>query len=683
MFVALVGHARRARVATLLLAGLAPGANAARFGIPTLAANPPGYFILSGPDAASSLGDKRHALELWIEVAGTTLDVGIYDPGLISATAGNLDFFYGVPVGTVTYTLFDGSGTLVATQTHGSDIEGPGGTNLTLVPLYSGPALPGRYRLVVNMDDSTNLDRDFNGFGVSVPGYDLYSHHFTGGEANLAAATIREPLIVYPWMVGSTPGIYLGEDATGVDVISFDLDSTGAAPPTFRLQTPSGRGANMSPSVHNGQFTTSLAGLDRGLMDCSDYGIYELRTSDLSLVREGTDDYNVFTSQLVSYQANVQPADFPIASGDSRGPVRLYYPRDDDTAPIKESLTQTARVLSGASPPEVGFPSVLEITLTVKNLTAYPLTAIDLQHSLSPSAELTDPANIQATGGLGATAVGRTILITGDVAPGVTATVTYETTIVATSIGVRYVTGDGTDLQGGTLPTNGTYLTPFANGLEPEYFGPICMLRVDAKTPTCSIAADIQGDIDLCAGDSTTLSAAGTVPTSCSGAVEYRWFRNAIEIYPYPAPDTIVEMPAMTASYTVEARCATTPTCLDQHTVTVNVRPSTPPTNVGNTLRAVRENVDDIRFTWTTSGPPEYHLRRHDQKPFDRPSSTLIATTAIGDYLAPGQISLPDALLHYRAFSFTCVESNDVGPEPTASVVEPAETAETGSGMIR
>src|SRR5205085_15854 len=131
--------------------------------------------------------------------------------------------------------------------------------------------------------------------------------------------------------------VFMGNDIVGIDVMTLDLDAVSStAPPNLRLQTPTGRGADLNPSVDNGLFTTNLRGLDVGALDCSDYGIYELRTFNLSARREGPNDLNIFTSQITGYGAGVVPATFPVAAGDPADPARLYYPRDDGTPPRKE-----------------------------------------------------------------------------------------------------------------------------------------------------------------------------------------------------------------------------------------------------------------------------------------------------------------------------------------------------------
>jgi hypothetical protein len=214
-------------------------ASGASFGVPG-AGDPPGYFILTGPDLGVEWGDKRHALELSIEVTGARpLEVLLYDPGLVSAHATTLDAYLMDAVGTVTYTLLDPSGGPIATRTFGSDDDT---TNQSLVPFHAATVPAGVYRLRVTMDDSAGLDRDINTFGVSVPGHDLYSYHFTGGELNLSGARVTDPVLLHPWVVHSNPGdLVAGEDETGIDIITFDLDSAaGASPPSARIELPSG-----------------------------------------------------------------------------------------------------------------------------------------------------------------------------------------------------------------------------------------------------------------------------------------------------------------------------------------------------------------------------------------------------------------------------------------------------------
>ncbi|MFC2171594.1 hypothetical protein ACFLU6_03060 [Acidobacteriota bacterium] len=566
-------------VSVLLLLGvmsLTP-VQASKFGVPDGANDPSGYFILTGPDVPTggdnnSWGDKRHTVDFYIEVTGTALQVGIYDPGLVY-TAGGLDLFFSGTIGTVTYTLYDPSDTMIVTSSYQEDDDT---TNLTLVPLYDGAAQPGLYRLNVTMDDDpVNDDEDINVFGVSVPGYDFYSYYFTGGQANAGGATITEPLVFYPLVQHSTPSVYNNEDITGIDVMNFDMDSADTnAPPNVWIGTPSQRGANLNPSQDNAQFTTNLRGIDVDLFDGTDYGIYTLEFTDLSLVMEGTNDLNIFSAQIVDFESNIDTADFPVLPGDPTNPRRFYYIPDDGTAPEKESMTHVAVITSGPDPALVGFSSVIEVTLHIANPTSYDLMGIDVTTRMSPDLHFTDPQVVGSASGLTGTESGRDILVAGDVLAGETGTVTYQATFSPTAEGLFYVTGDGTDLQGGSLPTEGTYHTPFAQSPLEERFGPIHMLRAEAREPNCQIMAIINGDLSLCDGDSTTLDAGSSAVVDCFGVPEYRWVKDAIEIVPYPGTPTITETPAATATYGVEIRCSTIPDCLDYAEVVVVVNPA-------------------------------------------------------------------------------------------------------------
>jgi len=653
-------------VSALCLALACPSElSAARFGMPDGPTPPPGYFILTGPDVPTDAdnqnwGDETHALDLFIEVTGSDLLVILYDPGLVSASAGNLDAWFNGVVGQVTYTLYDPAGLPVVQTSFQADTEGPGGTNLDLVPLYDGPAAPGLYRLGVTMDDTATADEDINAFGVSVPGYDVFSYYFTGGESNLAGASITEPLLLYPLVNWSFPGDFGGVPITGIDVITHDLDASGnTPPPDVRLTTTTARSVGLDPSDDNQLFTTNLRGLEVGLGDGTDYGRWTFQFTNLDQVMEGTYDINVFSTQICRYDSGVDVSEFPLAGDDARRPFKIYYPRDDGTAPHKESMTHWVRVASGASPPVVGAASELEITLAVSNPAAYDLTGIDITTSLTPDPLFSDPWVEDASPGLAAAAVGRTVAITGTVPAFGSGLVRYRTTFSPTATGIYYVTGDGTDLQGGALPTQGTYNTPFVPPPQVERLGPIHMLRIEAVDSTCSITARIQGDLAICEGDLASLRASGSVVRDCPGLNrEYRWTRDGIEILPFPGPEVIAETPSVDTVYGVEVRCAALPDCNDYTEVQVLVTPDVPPQPVGNTLHLARE-TEDIRLTWTPNGSFAYNVRRHDDRTFDRATSQLLWTLTAGQYLATRQVGQPPALAHYRVFAANCAGTEE------------------------
>ena len=561
----------------LLAATLAPSAFAAGFGVPEGPLDPSGYFILTGPDIQQltmDWGDTRHFIDFYIEVTGFSLTVGIYDPGLISATPENLDLYFSGTIGSVTYTLDDPSGATIAQETYQSDTEGATGTNLNLVTLYDGSAEPGLYHLNVTMDDTTETDEDINAFGVSVPGYNFYSYYFTGGESNLAGASITEPLTLYPLVLHSTPGIFEDNDITGVDTLNGDMDSAdNDPPPDIRIETPSNRGADLQPSQDNQLFTTNLRGIDVDNMDGTDYGIWELRVTNLDHVMEGANDLNIFTFQICDYESGIQAEDFPVLPGDPGNPVRLYYPGEAGFPPVKETMVHHARVVSGPDPPLVGGTTVIEVTLEIRNRTGYNLTGIDVMTYTSRNFQFSNPVITCTSGGLGASAFVRDINVTGDVAAGQTGTVRYNVTLTPAIAGLLYITGDESDLQGGSLPTEGSYHTPFTQPPEEERLGPIHMLRIEAQEADCAITASIQGELDICGGDELSLSAAGSTVTGCPGEPEYRWLRDGDELHPFPGPSSISDYPEEQTDYSVEVRCSVLPLCSDSTEVTVIVRP--------------------------------------------------------------------------------------------------------------
>ena len=646
------------------MAGLLPAvglflvtvASAARFGVPEPTGESSGWFVLTGPQIPTGIGnlswgDQRHRLDLHLEVDDSDLLVEIYDPGLVNAEGDGLDAFYGGDIGQAAYRLFDPGGAMLAELVIGSD---DAASNRALVTLYDGPTVPGVHRLEAVMLDTPTADEDINVFGVSVPGHDMYSFHFTGGEVSLSGATIEAPLAVWPWLVHSTPALVGGQPATGVDVSTWDLDSP-ARPPDVRLDTPGGRGADLLPSQDSGLFTTNLHGIDVGPQDCTDYGLFRFSVDALDAAGEGGQDANVFTAQLYDYDSGVQPADHPIAPDDPRRPIRLYYPRDDGSPPLKESLVHSAAVTAGPDPPNPGVPSTVEVSLEIRNPTPHELTALDLVSRLSADPRLSDPVILSSSPTLAGGFLGRELRVTGSVPPGETASVVYETVFTPDAVGRIWLTGDETDLQGGSLPTESLHDTPFEAGVR---LGPICMLRIDAVEPVCMAQAVISGELAICEGETLELSAAGSSLVDCPGAIEYRWLRDGAELFPYPGPESIMDMPLVDTDYELEVRCDAAPSCLDASAVTVRVEADVPPAPVDDSLRVNKEFAGH-RFTWTPVARPLDHLRHHDLPSFDRGSADLVAAEPDGEYFLPATPPVPYRVDFYRVFSANCAGTEE------------------------
>jgi hypothetical protein len=171
-------------------------------------------------------------------------------------------------------------------------------------------------------------------------------------------------------------------------------------------------------------------------------------------------------------------------------------------------------------------------------------------------------------------------------------------------------------------------------------------------TPDCRATAVIEGPLRICEGEQVELSAAGSSLNGCAGGIEYRWLRNDVEIYPYPGPESIMDSPAASSSYRVEVRCSDEPTCEAGTDHAVEVQVDEPPPPMGNVLRAVKQ-PDGILFSWGTAAF-DTHLRRHEDKRFDRPSSQLLASEPGQQFLAEGELSRPPEVVYYRAFAASC-----------------------------
>ncbi|MEM7244725.1 MAG: hypothetical protein AAF533_05245 [Acidobacteriota bacterium] len=641
---------------------------AARFGYPDAGEDPPGWFVLTGPDTPvdlfnSSWGDNRHYLELFIEVTDDRLRVDLFDPGLVNADTVGLDAFFGGVVGTTTFVLFDPGDVELVRLSFGADTPEPGGSNRASVTLYDGPAVPGVHRLLVTMDDSAEADEDINVFGVSVPGHDVYSYWFTGGEVNLAGATIVEPVQVFPWVTHSTAGSVMGTPNAGIDVATHDLDAVARNPPDLRIDTPSGRGADLQASQDSEVFTTQLGGVPVGPMDCSDYGLWAIGVSAVSAGLEGANDINSFNIQVHDYLATLAAGDYPLLPDDPRRPLRLYYPRDDGSPPLKESFVQFARVSEGRDPPVRGRSSTLEITLELRNPTGYDLSSVEAITHLNADSWYSDPVLVTEEGGLTAAIVGREIQVSGRVMAGETGRIVFSTELTGITSGMFAVTGDGSDLQGGALLTEASYDTPFSDPAVRETLGPICQVRTEVVEPSCRAVPVLDGDLQTCPGREIMLTAAGSRVEDCGGVIEYRWLRGGLEIAPYPASDTLLDTPFVDTLYRVEVRCSTEPGCEDGLEQVVTTDLDVPPTPVGPTLR-----VDKVvpgpgtRFHWVATDGDSYNLRRHEMPEFERATSVVVATVSEPEHVVVGPLITPSDLAFFKVSAVNCAGVEEPAP---------------------
>jgi hypothetical protein len=228
--------------------------------------------------------------------------------------------------------------------------------------------------------------------------------------------------------------------------------------------------------------------------------------------------------------------------------------------------------------------------------------------------------------------------------------VTYEVAWTPAVPGLEYLTGDGSDLQGGTLPTEAAYATPF----EPSArLGPVCMLRAEAVTPTCSARAIIGGNLFICEGEDVVLDATGSSLTGCPGVLEHRWLRDGVELFAFPGPPTLSDAPLTDAVYELEIRCDVAPSCSDSSAVTVRVEPDVAPGPVGDSLR-VNEVPGGYLFTWSVNGARSYNLWRDVDPLLPIATRTLVANVPAGSHLLPPAPRVRYRVDYYLVFAASC-----------------------------
>ena len=151
-----------------------------------------------------------------------------------------------------------------------------------------------------------------------------------------------------------------------------------------------------------------------------------------------------------------------------------------------------------------------------------------------------------------------------------------------------------------------------------------------------------------------TLDASGSSACDSRG-LRYRWLDGAVEVCPWSSVATCDVAPATTTVYTLEAECLGS-TCVPGGSaqVLVSVVREVVPSDLGNTLRAIRNNLE-VAMSWSsTLGARTYNLYRQalDKKiwPLLPHSTDMSATTT-----RLPDVPTPPKLYFYRVAGVSCL----------------------------
>jgi hypothetical protein len=435
-------------LAGVLCASLVPAAQAGIFGVPTnlnangttsgSSVNPPGWFILSGPNAATAGGDNVHQVRLFIEVTGTSLDLRVFDAGTSDAR----DFRGGGDYDTTTeYALLDPTGATIESLQITDDLGltdnrlarfSDGGAGFTAANgglIFTG-LQPGLYVFRVRtLALGGQDDDDYNAFGVQacngscettpVP-YNVYTFgdsdtstgtagasetsliiggvHGTGGTSTSPFSDITDPMMFFPYVDRGCSLQSSNFDHDGVgDGDSVDLGQT-------HPQAPTTTGLTISANEDHDENTLTIEATAGANLEVINYGLW-------SLVNDAGSNFNVIDWRFADFQGwnnNPTPPRDPVS------PIRTYLPnayrsipgggcasseRSFGTAwcatlPPVPSLAASTRYVSGANPPVAGATTRFLISASLDNClvrNATDATVCDVASAAASSVQLSIP----------------------------------------------------------------------------------------------------------------------------------------------------------------------------------------------------------------------------------------------------------------------------------------------------
>lgn len=449
-----------------------------------------------------------------------------------------------------TYQLFDPSGASVAIRNLlGQDCDpGTAGLQTFCDNAWSdlgaftipNPA-PGHWRIAVGSPNTALTSEDeSNSYGLRAHDGDATA---SGNEFPIYANTFVGVGQVYASSVAADPGLsrthdffpFIRRDCT-CESNDFDSDSTAPIDESTVFTTRTGATPNGSSG------TLSLGTLWRQNVltnwtteqDATDYGLWRLRWTTGSfnhITYYMGDDTNFDPSNAAPGPGNgVEPNSNP-----ENGAIRLYLPADGSrlfglaggandaiTPPLKPWVGQSWALVAGQPPIEANVTSIVRMTITIANPTAYPI-----QFSNDTSGPNVIVATLPDNGGqttyvagsaaiAGGSATATNVAGTGPwtityapgvIPAGVTATLTYDIEVRPTAVGLPkalFLTGNFATATQGTYVdetcANGTGgasvcgATALANAT--LSVGPLCRLFANVTTaPSLAIAKQINGAV--------------------------------------------------------------------------------------------------------------------------------------------------------------------------------------------
>jgi hypothetical protein len=447
-----------------------------------------------------------------------------------------------------TYQLFDPAGTLVASRVLAGQDCDPGVAGLQnfcdniwsdLGAFTVASPVPGHWRMEVGSPNSgLNDEDDANSFGLRAHDGDATAG---GNEFPIYANTYIGLGQVYAANAGADPGFsrisdlfpYVRRDCS-CDSNDWDSDSTAPIDESTVFATRTGA----TPTGSNGTLSGAtvwrqnvLSGFATG-QNANDYGLWRLRYS--------TGRFN-FLGFYMGDETAADPSNAAPGPGNGQEPnqqpeagaIRLYFPADGSrffglpggpndvvVLPLKPWVGQSWALLAGQPPIEAGVTSIVRVTVTVANPTAYPI-----QLSAATAGPQVITVTVPNNGGQ-VTYVGGSATITGGsstdtsvagagpwtityapgvIAAGVTATLTYDVSVTPTAVGLPktlFFTGSAATGTAGSLVdetcANGAggasvCSAPALAGATLAV-GPLCQLSAPVTTaPSLAVSKRING----------------------------------------------------------------------------------------------------------------------------------------------------------------------------------------------
>lgn len=450
-----------------------------------------------------------------------------------------------------TYQLFDPSGASVAVRSlPGQDCDpNTGGLQNFCDNTWSdlgvftvANPIPGHWRITVGSPNNNGLDAedDSNSFGLRAHDGDPTA---AGNEFPIYANTFVGVGQVYSASSAADPGLsrthdffpFIRRDCT-CESNDWDSDSTAPIDESTIFTTRTGA----TPTGSNGTLSTGTLWRQSVLtnwtteQNATDYGLWRLRWT--------TGSFN-FITYYMGDETNFDPSNAAPGPGNGvepnsnpeNGAIRLYFPADgsrlfglaggaDDviTPPRKPWVGQSWALVAGQPPIEANVTSIVRVTITVANPTAYPI-----QFSAATGGPNVIVATLPNNGGEtsyvpgSATITGGSSTATsvtgagpwtitfapGVVAAGVTATLTYDVSVSPTPTGLPksllFVGTFGTGTAGSYIDetcANGAGgasvcgATALANAT--LSIGPLCRLTALVTTaPSLAVAKRVNGTV--------------------------------------------------------------------------------------------------------------------------------------------------------------------------------------------